>query len=246
MKKILTVLMLSVAPALALAGGGGAHLEKADIDLNNKASLQNGAKLFVNYCLSCHSANFMRYSRMGRDLGLSDEQVEQNLMFTAEKIGEPMGVAMRAEDAANWFGTQPPDLSVVSRSRGVDWLYTYLTTFYLDDSRPFGVNNLVFKDVGMPHVLWELQGFQKAVFKDEKGEDGKTHKVFDRFEQVTPGKMSEVEYRDAMRDLTAFLAYMGEPAKMERQRLGVWVLLFLAVFFVVAYLLKKDYWKDIH
>lgn len=243
-KSILTVL-LCVLPVWAQASGGGVHLEKARIDLSNKASLQRGAKLFVNYCLSCHSARYMRYNRMGRDLGLTDEQVKENLIFTGRKVGETMTVAMSPADAKNWFGTTPPDLSLVARSRGVDWLYTYLKTFYLDESRPFGVNNLVFKDVGMPHVLWELQGWQKPVYKTVSGENGHSQQVIE-LELVKPGKLSTPEYDQAVRDLVTFLAYLGEPAKLERQRIGFWVLLYLAVFFVVSYLLKKEYWKDVH
>lgn len=246
MKKIIAALLLLVAPALGFASSAGVHLEKANIDLHNKMSLQNGAKYFVNYCLSCHSANFMRYSRMAQDLGLSEKQVKQNLMFASEKIGSTMSIAMDPQDSKRWFGTTPPDLSVIARSRGADWLYTYLLTFYLDPSRPTGVNNLAFPDVGMPHVLWELQGWQEPVYRTHVDHEGHEHEVIDHLEVTTPGKMSEVEYRQAMRDLVAYLAYMGEPAKLKRQTVGFWVLLYLALFFVVAYFLKKAYWKDIH
>ncbi|MEN8166222.1 MAG: cytochrome c1 [Pseudomonadota bacterium] len=246
MKKLIIAFLMAAAPVLGLASGGGAHLDDADIDLSDQASLQRGAKYFVNYCLSCHSAKYQRYNRMAKDLGLTEEEVKKNLMFTTDKIGDGMDIAMPADQAGEWFGTAPPDLSVIARARGVDWIYTYLRSFYLDDSRPFGVNNIVFPDVGMPHVLWELQGAQKAVHKTEKDSAGNDVEVFDHFEQVTPGSLSPEQYTEVARDLTAFLSYVGEPIQMERQRLGKWVLLFLAVFFVLAYLLKKEYWKDVH
>ena len=240
MKKILLAIMM-VLPALALASGGG-HLDKADYDLHNKESLQRGARIFVNYCLSCHSAAYQRYNRMGEDLGLTVAQVKSNLMFAAEKVGEPMTVALKTEDAKNMFGTKVPDLSVVARARGADWLYTYLRTFYIDESRPFGVNNTTFKDVGMPHVLWELEGMKKLVNAEEVHEHG----AAPEFEMVTKGKMTPVEYDSAMRDLTGFLVYMGEPAKLVRYELGVYVLLFLGLLFVVSYAMKKEFWKDVH
>ena len=246
MKKLIIAFLLAAAPVLGLAAGGGAHLDDANIDLSDQASLQRGAKYFVNYCLSCHSAKYQRYNRMARDLGLTEEEVKDNLMFTTDKIGETMNIAMPEAQAAEWFGTAPPDLSVIARARGVDWLYTYLRSFYLDDSRPFGVNNIVFPDVGMPHVLWELQGAQKAVYKTEKDAAGNDVEVFDHFEQVTPGLMSPEQYDEMARDLTNFLSYVGEPVQLERKALGVKVLIFIAIFFVLAYLLKKEYWKDVH
>ncbi len=236
MKKFVIALALAAAPLLTQANSGQT-LPPANVDVSDQASLQRGAKIFVNYCLSCHSANYMRYNRMGRDLGLTDEQVSKNLMLASEKIGETMSIAMTVKDGKKWFGNPPPDLSVIARARGADYLYNYFTTFYLDDKRPFGVNNLVFKDVGMPHVLWELEGTKRAVFDNGN---------FKHFEPVTAGKMSAAEYDQAARDLTNFLVYMGEPIQLERQRIGVWVLLFLGIFFVIAYLLKKEYWRDIH
>ena len=241
MKKLIVAFLLAAAPALGFSAGGGADLDDADIDVSDQASLQRGARLFVNYCLSCHSAQYQRYNRTARDLGLTEDEVKEHLMFTTDKIGDTMTIAMSPEDATAWFGVAPPDLSVIARARGVDWLYTYLRSFYIDESKPFGVNNVVFPDVGMPHVMWELQGMQKAVFTEENGQ-----KVFQKFEQVTPGIMSTAEFDDAMRDLTAFLSYIGEPIQTERKRIGKWVLLFIAVFFVLAYLLKKEYWKDVH
>ncbi len=246
MKKIISAFLLGLLPTLALAGGGGVKLDKADIDLHDQDSLRRGAKLFVNYCLSCHSAAYMRYNRMGQDLGLTDAQVKENLMFAAEKVGETMTIAMPAEDAKRWFGTKVPDLTVVARARGADWLYSYLRGFYLDGSRPWGVNNTVFKDVGMPHVLWELEGLKKPVFEVTKDHEGNEVKHIVGFEQVAPGKLSKAEYDLAVRDLVNFMVYMGEPAKLKRYTIGVWVLLYLAILFVVAYALKKEYWKDIH
>ena len=255
MKKQLITLFLLCFPMLAMASSGGFKLEKADVNLESKQSLRHGAKLFVNYCMSCHSAAYMRYNRMGRDLGLTDEQVEENMMFIAnfdkeergepKKIGDLMTVAMQKKDAKAFFGTEVPDLTVVARARGADWLYTYLTTFYADETRPFGVNNAAFPNVGMPHVLWELQGLKKKVVVKEKDSHG--HDVEHvKFETITEGSMSDVEFKRAMNDLTNFLVYMGEPIKLERQRIGIFVMFFLIFFFFLAYLLKKEYWKDIH
>lgn len=249
MKRLIAAAILLAVPFVANSAGGGAHLDAAHIDLTNQASLQRGARLFVNYCLSCHSASYMRYSRLAPDLGLSESQIERNLMFTTDKVGETMKAAMQESDAEAWFGIRVPDLTVISRVRGADWLYTYLRTFYRDDSRPFGVNNLVFKDVGMPHVLGELQGWQKAVYKEQNTDgvtDSAASKEVDRLELAEPGAMTTEEYDRAVRDLVAFLVYMGEPIQLERQRLGIWVILFLLGFLVLAYFLKKEYWKDIH
>jgi ubiquinol-cytochrome c reductase cytochrome c1 subunit len=245
MRKIILSFLLTLLPGAVLAAGAAVHLDKADTDLKNQQSLQRGAKLFVNYCLSCHSAQHQRYNRMGRDIGLTDQQVIDNLLFASDKVGERMTIAMKPGDAKAWFGAPPPDLTLVARVRGADWLYTYMRTFYADESRPFGVNNLVFPSVGMPHVLWELQGIQKPVFKTvEHG--GETHEVLDHLELVEPGKLTPVEYDKAIRDLVNFMVYMSEPAQLERKALGVKVILFLLVFLVVAYLLKKEYWKDVH
>jgi ubiquinol-cytochrome c reductase cytochrome c1 subunit len=246
MKKLIVVLLLAAAPMLGLASGEGPHLDAANIDLGDQASLQRGAKYFVNYCLSCHSAKYQRYNRMAKDLGLTEDEVINNLMFTTDKIGDTMNISMITEQGKAWFGNPPPDLSVLIRARGVDYIYTYLRSFYLDENRPFGVNNTVFPDVAMPHVLWELQGTQKAVYKTEKDANGNEHEVFEGFEPVTPGTLSAEEYDQVARDLTAFLSYVGEPIQMQRKAMGKWVLLFIAVFFVLAYLLKKEYWKDIH
>ncbi|HSJ49587.1 MAG TPA: cytochrome c1 [Gammaproteobacteria bacterium] len=246
MRKTILILLIALVPAWAMAAGPSIPLDKANINLHNKESLQRGAKLFVNYCLSCHSAQYQRYNRMARDLGLTDEQVAENLVFTGAQVGEQMKIAMSREDATRWFGAPPPDLTLVARSRGVDWLYTYLRTFYIDESRPFGVNNEVFPSVGMPHVLWELEGMKKATTETTVDKDGNPHTVITGYEMVKPGSLSPAEYDRSVRDLVAFMAYIGEPAQLERKRLGVWVLLFLAVLLVVSYLMKKEYWKDIH
>jgi ubiquinol-cytochrome c reductase cytochrome c1 subunit len=232
-------------PAFGLAAGGGnVHLEDANIDLADKESLQRGAKYFVNYCMGCHSLQYMRYNRMGEDLGLDEVQVRQNFIFDADtKPGDLMVSSMRPEDGEKWFGTAIPDLTLVTRWRNEDWLYTYLKSFYVDESRPYGVNNAVFPDVGMPHVLSELQGMQKAVYAETEGGG---HGPLEGFEQVTAGSMSAEEYDGMVRDLTNFLTYAGEPTKLERQRLGVYVLLFLGVLFILAYALKKEFWKDVH
>ena len=249
MKKILMVLLILMAPAWAQAAGGlscgKVDCYKAKTDLQNKASLQRGVKLFVNYCMGCHSTKFMSYERMATDLGLDTDKVLKNLMFSDGKIGDYMEIAMPADDAMEWFGTPPPDLSVVSRSRGKDWLYTYLKTFYADSSRPFGVNNLAFADVGMPHAMQGLEGLKKAVFKTEKVH-GQETLVFDKFETISEGTLSAAKYDQAMLDLVNYLDYTGEPAKLVRYSLGVKVILFLIILLIPAYLMKKEFWKDVH
>jgi ubiquinol-cytochrome c reductase cytochrome c1 subunit len=245
MKKIFLALLLTLAPAWVLAAGGGVHIDKANIDPTNKQSLQRGARLFVNYCLSCHAAALMRYEHIGTDLGIDEKLVSENLMFTGGKVGDLMTVATADDDSKEWFGTVPPDLTVIARARGVDWLYTYLRSFYRDDTKITGVNNLVFADVGMPHVMWELQGWQDPVITTTKDHDGVERKSI-ALELAEPGLMTPTEFDRATRDLVNFLDYMGEPAKYERRSLGVKVLMFLFMFLVLAILLKKEYWKDIH
>ncbi|MDX2478684.1 MAG: cytochrome c1 [Gammaproteobacteria bacterium] len=241
MKKLFLLLTLVSMPVFA-SGGGGMHLDDVDIDMNDTASLQRGAGLFVNYCLSCHSAAFMRYNRMSEDLQIPEEVVENNMMFTADRIGGLMKTAMPAEDAKTWFGKAPPDLSLIARSRGPEWIYTYMRSFYLDDSSPSGWNNVLFEKVAMPHVLYNLQGARHAIFKkDEHGVE-----VFDHYEMVKPGSLNEDEFDASVRDLTNFMVYLAEPARMVRYKLGVYVLIFLSIFFVFAYLLKKEYFKDLH
>jgi ubiquinol-cytochrome c reductase cytochrome c1 subunit len=243
MKKFLILLVLAVLPAAAFASSEhGPKLDPVNIDLHDTASLQRGARIFVNYCLSCHSASYMRYNRMGHDLGISEELVKENLLFAADKVGDLMKAVMPRDDAKLWFGVAPPDLSLIARSRKPAWVYTYLRSFYRDPESHSGWNNTVFPHVAMPHVLYEWQGDQRAIFK----KDARGIEVFEGFELERPGSMNAKEYDDAMRDLTNFLVYLGEPAKLVRYQIGVYVLIFLAVFLVFAYLLKKEYWKDVH
>ena len=258
MKTLIATLLISLAPALAFTSSAfassGAHLESVEINLDNKASLQRGAKLFVNYCLNCHAASYMRYSRMAKDIGLSDAQVTENMIFPADfskekdgkpkKAGQLMTVAMSEEDGKAYFGTPVPDLSVIARARGADWIYTYLKSFYIDESRPFGVNNTTFPAVGMPHVLWELEGLKKAV-KTKHTENGHETETV-TYETVVPGSMSAAEYDGAITDLVNYLEYMGEPAKLVRYTMGVYVLGFLFLLFIVSYAMKKEFWKDVH
>ncbi len=225
---------LSTTSGIAIAASAGVHLEPVEIDLSDKASLQRGAQTFVNYCLSCHEAAYMRYNRMGQDLGLTDTQVKENLMFASEKVGDTMTVAMQAEDAKKWFGVTPPDLSVISRARGTAWLNSYLRSFYLDDAKAMGTNNTVFKDVGMPHVLWEQQGYL-----DHDEESG-------HLSEATEGDLSSYDYDLMVADLVNFLAYIGEPSKIQRLELAKWVLLYLFILFLVVYPMKKAFWRDIH
>ena len=239
MKKFLIALLF--APILAFAAGANVPLDKWPGSVSDKTALQNGAKIFVNYCLNCHSASYMRYKNL-MDLGLTEQQVKENLMFTSDKIGDLMMVAARHDEQKAWFGAMPPDLTIIARARGwignpgggADWLYTYLRTFYQDHSRPTGWNNVAFEAVGMPHVLWELQG---TVVKNPE-----TNKL----ELAVPGKMTPAEYDKAISDLVGFMVWMGEPQQEFRRSLGIFVLAFLGLLFVLAYALKKEYWKDIH
>lgn len=250
MKKLLSTLALIGAATFALMVSP-AHaeenfpLDRAPDNADNFASLQHGAQLFVNYCLNCHSANLMRYNRL-QDLGISQKEIENNLLFTTDKVGNTMSVAMRPDDAKAWFGAQPPDLSVEARARNRDWLYTYLRSFYRDDTRPTGWNNMVYENVSMPHVLWQLQGQRTAKFEDETDEKTgeKIHK-FVGYKQVSPGTMSAVDYDSAVADLVSYLSWMSEPAQQTRKRLGVWVLLFLGILSFFAWRLNAAYWKDI-
>lgn len=225
-------------PLLAFASDAGLHIEKAPDKLNDMAALQRGAKIFGNYCLSCHSASYMRYNRL-RDIGLSEEQIRGNLIFSTAKVGDLMKVSMLQSDAKAWFGVAPPDLTLIARARasesysGADWLYTYLRGFYRDDARPTGWNNVAFANVGMPHVLWELQGQQVM---------GADHKLT----LAKPGKLKPEEYDALVGDLVAYLQYIGEPVAETRKQLGMFVLIGLVVLFSFAYALKREYWKDVH
>ena len=257
MKKLLSTLLLALLPALtstAYASEGGPALDRAPDRSADVQSLQRGAKLFVNYCLNCHGAQSMRYNRL-QDIGLTDEQIKSSLLFTGDKVGEMMTVALTRKDAKEWFGAAPPDLSVIARAKsseagsGADWLYTYLRTFYRDSERPTGWNNLVFPNVGMPHVLYEMQGEQRAVFVKEKDphEEGKTITKFESFELVKPGKLTKLEYDSAVADLVGYLVWMGEPEATHRKQLGILVLLFLGLLLLpCAWWLKHAYWKDMH
>ena len=255
MKKLILWLLTSLALVSgAQAAGGGIEWDKFPKErVTDMAALQNGAKLFVNYCLNCHQAAFMRYNRM-RDIGLTEEQIKKNLMFATDKVGDTMKVPLDPKDAKDWFGGLPPDLTVIARSRadgskgsGADYLYTYLRTYYRDDTKATGWNNLAFPDVGMPHVLWELQGQRSARFVQEKDahDPAKTVHRFDGFEQLTPGRLDPLEYDNAVGDLVAYLQWMGEPAQNSRVRIGVAVLLFLAVFSIFAWRLNAAFWKDV-
>ncbi|RDH81351.1 MAG: cytochrome c1 [endosymbiont of Galathealinum brachiosum] len=255
MRNLLSVILLSISMGLSglvMAAGGSVHLDHAPGDLTDTESLKRGAQAFADNCLSCHAADYMRYNRIGRDLGWTDVEVSEKLINTRgadgekTKVGELMKIAMNNDYASVAFGTKIPGLTVIARAKGGDWLYTYLRTFYLDDSRPTGMNNLAFADVGMPHVLWEKQGLQKAIFKTEKGEDGNDKHIFEKMEIVQAGTMSVEEYDAYVGDLVNFMVYMGEPMQLERRSLGIKVLIFLFIFAIVAYMLKKEYWKDVH
>ncbi len=250
LKKLLVA--MAMLPMLALAAEGGYPLDRAPNHTRDIAALQHGAKLFVNNCLNCHSASSMRYNRM-RDIGLSEEQIKNNLLFTSDKVGDLMTIAMAPADSKKWFGVVPPDLSVIARAKaseagsGPDYLYTYLRTFYKDDTRPTGWNNLVYPSVAMPHALWELQGINTAKFVEQKDphEEGKTVQKFAGFEQVKAGSLNAIEYDAAMADLVSYMTWMAEPVQETRQRLGVWVLLFLGLFLFLAWRLNASYWKEV-
>jgi len=245
MKKLM-IALVAMLPIFVFAAGAKVPLDKANYDLADKASLQNGAKLFMNYCLACHTTQYQRYGRVAKDLGIPDQLMMENLVFTDSKIGDLMFNSMDKKEAGQWFGAPPPDLTLVARVRGADWIYTYLRSFYVDESRPFGVNNTVFPEVGMPHVLEELQGVSTPTFEVTTDAKGIEHKKVVALTSDESGEMSSDEYDAAVLDLVNFLVYAGEPNKLERQGMGYWVLAFLFVLFIVSYLLKKEYWRDIH
>jgi len=263
MKKLIVLLMgafiSSMLSTVTFAAGGNEAKDTVHMNMNDKASLQNGAKLFVNYCLSCHSASYARYNRVAEDLEIPVALLKENLMFTTEKTGDLMQTTMPAEDSKRWFGVTPPDLTLVSRVRKPNWVYTYLRGFYLDESSPSGWNNSLFENVAMPHAMYELQGVQRLVGKVDKeslASDGprtaagltdSQRIVGDAiFEIQHPGKMTPDEFDVAMTDLTAFLAYLAEPAQLKRTSMGVYSITFVILLMMLAYLLKKEYWRDVH
>ncbi|MGZ9707998.1 cytochrome c1 [Pseudomonas sp. GNP013] len=259
MKKLFVALMVAALPLLACATEQGAPLEHVDIDVSDKAAMQDGARTFVNYCMGCHSAKYQRYERVADDLGIPHALMLEKLVFTGARIGDHMDIGMQPADAKAWFGAAPPDLTLVARVRGTDWLYGYLTSFYEDTARPWGVNNKVSPNVGMPNVLVGLQGRQVlGCTQVQVVEDGKkhydpltgtplTHQACDQLTIVpNTGKLSEAQFDEKVRNLVTFLAYSANPVKLQHQRIGTYVLLYLAFFFVFAYLLKREYWKDVH
>jgi ubiquinol-cytochrome c reductase cytochrome c1 subunit len=257
MKKLLLSLLAACGlalPMLSRADEEGYAWDKFPVEkMTDKAALQHGAKIFVNYCLSCHSASYMRYNRM-HDIGLTDDEIKTNLLLATDKVGDTMNVTLDPKDAKDWFGAVPPDLSVIARSRaeagkgsGADYLYTLWRSFYRDESRPTGWNNLAYPNIAMPHVLWQLQGERRAVFVDEKNphEPEKIEHRFDHFEQVTPGKLSGHDYDETVADLVAYLQWMGEPAQGERIRIGVGVLIFLGILILFTWRLNAAFWKNV-
>ncbi|MBN8479991.1 MAG: cytochrome c1 [Xanthomonadales bacterium] len=246
MRYFLYATFLAMAMALAApvdASSGSSNLQASGASLSDRGSLQNGAKLFFNYCSGCHSLKLMRYSRIASDLGLTEQQVMDNLNFTGAKFGEQIPPSMSAADGKTWFGAAPPDLSLMARARGVDYIYTYLKSFYLDPTRPLGWNNTVFPNASMPNALWSLQGIQTATFKAH-GSD--VTPVFEKFELHQAGSLDAHQFDEVARDIANFLQYAAEPAALQRKSVGVWVLLFLGVFTLLAWLLKQEYWKDVH
>jgi len=255
MKKLIVSLLASVGfMAGACAAGGGAAWDKFPMEkVSDVAALQSGAQVFVNYCLNCHAASYMRYNRL-RDIGLSEDLIKKNLMFATDRVGDTMTVSLDPKQAKEWFGANPPDLSVIARSRsdgskgsGADYLYTYLRTYYRDETKATGWNNLAFPNVGMPHVLWELQGQRSAKFVDEKDphDANKSLIHFVGFEQIAPGKLTPLQYDQTVADLVAYLQWMGEPAQAKRSQVGVWVLLFLAVLTLFTWRMNAAFWKEV-
>ena len=238
--RIFTLTLVFVSLSCLGASGNGVQLLDANIDLSKKTSLQRGAANFFNYCSGCHSLQYMRYNRIAEDLDLDESLVKSNFMFVGDKIGNTVKVSMKSEDAESWFGVQPPDLSVISRVRGADWLFSFLNGFYTQPERPTGVNNLYFSQTSMPHVLWELEGYKRLITPSEESADDST-----AFETVIQGKLSEDEYREFTRDIVSFLVYVGEPARLVRYKLGFWVIAFLFILFIFAYLNKRAIWEDI-
>jgi len=242
---LLAALALALPGAAVHASEGGASLGRAGNDVSNQASLQRGARNFVNYCLGCHTAKYVRYNRMAKDLGIDEKQLRENLMFTTDSPHDTLRNGLSPEDAKRWFGTVPPDLSLIARSRTPDYLYTFLRSFYADPSRATGMNNLALPGTAMPHVLWELQGTQEAVWEGEVDKQGNAQKHFKEFKLVKPGTLSPEKYDEFVRDTVNFLDYIGEPVQLERQSLGYKVIAFLIFFTLLWYAVKKEYWKDV-
>jgi len=253
MKKFILAFTFSITALVStmVIASSGAHLDKANNDLTDKESLKKGFKTYINYCLGCHQLQYQRYNRTFTDLGIEEADGIENYMYTGEKVGDHIKNTMPAKEAAKWFGTAPPDLTLEARLRNPDWIYTYLRSFYTDNKRPFGVNNVVFKDVGMPHVLQDLQGVQEKIITQEKiianekeGIEGQPE--ISHLSEAVEGELTAEEYDVVVRDLTNFLEYVGEPSKLERQNMGYGVLVFLFIFFIISWFLKKEYWKDVH
>ena len=242
----LMTLVLTAGSNSFAAGDSGLELRPADNDVSDTESLQRGARNFMNYCSGCHSAKYVRFNRMGRDLGLTEEQLIENLMFNAEVPHDTIQRTMRDEDAIRWFGKPPPDLSVTPRSRGIDYVFNFLQSFYVDPDSPTGVDNVLLPGTSMPNVLWEMQGYQEAIFSEHEIEDGGgIELVFEQFQSITEGNMSDEDFQTFVRDTVNFLDYMSEPAQLRRKAIGVWVLMFLSVFLVLTIMLKKEVWKDV-
>ena len=251
MKKLLFILIAALGLATgAQASSEGVAWDKAPNNLNDLSSLQNGAKLFVNYCLNCHSASFMRYNRL-RDLELTEQQIKDNMLFATDKVGETMKASIDPKQAKDWFGANPPDLTLVARSRsghygtGADYLYTYLRGYYRDPTKATGWDNTAFPNVGMPNVLWELQGDREPQYATRE-EHGHQVKTFQGWKQVSPGTMSQLQFDEAVGDLVGYMQWMAEPAQNSRVRVGVWVLLFLGVFTLFAWRLNAAFWKEVN
>ena len=246
-KKIASLMALGAClfASPVMAAGGGVHLEPAEIDPDNVSSLQRGARNFMNYCSGCHSAQYVRFNTIGKSLDLSEEQLVDNLMFNAEKTFETIKTSMPAADAARWYGTAPPDMSLMARAKGADYVYNFLKGFYVSPDSTTGVDNLVLAGTSMPHVLWELQGYQAAHFEQHTNDDGSVTTTFEGFEQLSPGSMDAEDYDEFVRDTVNFLGYIAEPICSDRRKLGVWVIMFLIFFFILSVQLKKQIWKDV-
>jgi ubiquinol-cytochrome c reductase cytochrome c1 subunit len=250
MKKIILSLLAALSMSVSFAASEGIAWDKADPKTNDMAALQNGAKLFVNYCLNCHSASFMRYNRL-KDIGLTEQQIKDNLLFSTDKVGDTMKSNIDPKQAKEWFGGLPPDLSVIARSKadvskgsGPDYIYTLLRSYYRDGDKTTGWNNKAYPNIGMPHPLWELQGEREPIYQTVKNH-GKEEQVLAGWKQVKPGQLTPLQYDQAVSDLVSYLTWMGEPAQNQRVRIGVWVLIFLSFFTIIAWRLNASFWKDI-